>query len=1026
MSKEAENTENTENTENMTSEPQTEAQEFMYDAFISYRHAPLDMYVAERLHKALESFRVPKLADKETKKRGESGIKRIFRDRDELPLAGNLSDPIMEALSSSEYLIVICSPRILESLWCQREIETFIKLRGIEHVFAVLIEGEPEDSFPKQLCTIPKEIVAEDGTTTVEEIAIEPLAADVRGKNKSEINKKIKSELLRLVAPMIGCSYDDLRQRHKMRRLKRMMISAAVIGGACFLFGAYSTYQSVRIRHQSQQIQAQSEEIMQKSEEIRAQSEEIEAQAQDLLAWQSESLSETALELYESGDRMTALMVALEGVPEDLDHPDRPIVAASEAALGEILEVYANAREIKPYYAFQHDTTTKAMTISPDGTRLVVSDNLHQLYCWDVENGVLLKKIALDDPEATHNIYFNADNKLIYNGENIVCMNPDDFSKEYEIGDITCLSLVMSKDLTMFATITAMNEVRVYDALDGDIIVSVQLEGSWMYGDDVFFSEDGTKVIFASDNDANGNKHVSVWDIANGEIVQEYSFPCKWIKDLCYLESGECYIIVAPKDITEEYVLYCYAPDGSLRWKASSDVMYGPICDFGEYIAYTGGDNLNIRNKSDGELRLFYDYNTYIISIKSVPQSNLIEIMFENGVYGYHYFDGENELLRCYMPETSDLITDMIKKDAYFIRQSNYLDTIYLYKTAFGSQGVREENLDGYYNVIEVENGKLLLINGDEVALYDEDAEEFLYHASLLDQENAGYQMFGDKIAIVGESGIDLIDIMTGELINRLDIEYRFYWVHNENNIYICDYMNDICYVYSASDLSQIACYQDICFQDAVVSDDGKYLVAYVNMNSNDIRLDLDTGEVTELDTFSTVMAKAPDGEHYLYADRNSRSLVYANIEDQTAIQVMSAQADFIESVGFSTDGSLFYVYYKDEKLVIYDTNTFKALKEYKGMSTITGWEDGLSQNRSVLRGEYVTDDSYVLNEDLEIVYTINGLIGYTSGGRIYAYNSKYVYSYPVYDLQMLVEEALAVLNGRQLTPEEMEKYRIE
>ena len=73
------------NTGNMTSEPQTEAQEFMYDAFISYRHAPLDMYVAERLHKALESFRVPKLADKETKKLGKSGIKRIFRDRDELP-----------------------------------------------------------------------------------------------------------------------------------------------------------------------------------------------------------------------------------------------------------------------------------------------------------------------------------------------------------------------------------------------------------------------------------------------------------------------------------------------------------------------------------------------------------------------------------------------------------------------------------------------------------------------------------------------------------------------------------------------------------------------------------------------------------------------------------------------------------------------------------------------------------------------------------------------------------------------------
>ena len=1015
------------NTGNMTSEPQTEAQEFMYDAFISYRHAPLDMYVAERLHKALESFRVPKLADKETKKLGKSGIKRIFRDRDELPLAGNLSDPIMEALSSSEYLIVICSPRILESLWCQREIETFIRLRGIENVFAVLIEGEPEDSFPKQLCTIPKEIVGEDGTTTAEEVAIEPLAADVRGKNKSEINKKIKAELLRLVAPMIGCSYDDLRQRHKMRRLKRMMISAAVIGGACFLFGAYSTYQSVRIRHQSQQIQEQSEEIMQKSEEIRAQSEEIEAQAQDLLAWQSESLSETALELYESGDRMTALMVALAGVPEDLDHPDRPIVAVSEAALGEILEVYANAREIKPYYAFQHDTTTNTMTISPDGTRLVVLDDLDQLYCWNVENGILLKKMVLDDPYATHNIYFNADNKLLHIGGNIVCMNPDDFSKEFGM-EISCNSLTMSKDLTMFATTTVTNEVIVCDALDGNVIVSHSLEGCWMPDRNTFFSEDGTKVLFESGDDEAGNKRISVLDITNGEIVGEYSLSYARLLDLCYMENGDCYMItVAPGDVAEKYVLYCYASDGSLRWKESSDSgMYGPICDFGEFIAYPGLDNLNVRNKSDGELRLFYDYNTYIISIKSAPQSNLIEIMFENGTYGYHFFDGETDILKYYMPETSDRITDMIKNGAYFIRQSDYLDTIYLYKTAFGSKGVYEENLYGYYSAIEVESGKLLLINGDEIALYDEETKEFLYHALLHDQSDAKYQIFGDKIAIVNNSGIDLIDIMTGEIINRLDIEYRFSWMHDEKNIYICDYTDDICYVYRASDLSQIASYQDICFQDAVVSDDGKYLVAHVDMYANDIRLNLETGEVTELDTLSSVTAEAPDGEHYLYADRNSMCLVYAGINDQSAVQVMNAQVDFIESLGFSPDGSLFYVYYKDEKLVIYDTNTFKALKEYKGMSAITGWEDGLSQNRSVLRGEYVTDDSYVLNEDLEIVYTINGLIGYTSGGRIYAYNSKYVYSYPVYNLQMLVEEALAVLDGRQLTPEEMEKYHIE
>ena len=31
-----------------------------YDAFISYRHTDLDKFVAEELHKQLESFKIPK------------------------------------------------------------------------------------------------------------------------------------------------------------------------------------------------------------------------------------------------------------------------------------------------------------------------------------------------------------------------------------------------------------------------------------------------------------------------------------------------------------------------------------------------------------------------------------------------------------------------------------------------------------------------------------------------------------------------------------------------------------------------------------------------------------------------------------------------------------------------------------------------------------------------------------------------------------------------------------------------------
>lgn len=53
-----------------------------YDAFISYRHAELDTYVAKRIHKALETYRVPYAIKKRAVKReflGCFGMRKNFR-----------------------------------------------------------------------------------------------------------------------------------------------------------------------------------------------------------------------------------------------------------------------------------------------------------------------------------------------------------------------------------------------------------------------------------------------------------------------------------------------------------------------------------------------------------------------------------------------------------------------------------------------------------------------------------------------------------------------------------------------------------------------------------------------------------------------------------------------------------------------------------------------------------------------------------------------------------------------------------
>jgi len=61
-----------------------------YTAFISYRHCPTDIAVAEKLHKLLEHYYVPK----DLRKGNEKGLGVVFRDRDELPLSNNLTGDI--------------------------------------------------------------------------------------------------------------------------------------------------------------------------------------------------------------------------------------------------------------------------------------------------------------------------------------------------------------------------------------------------------------------------------------------------------------------------------------------------------------------------------------------------------------------------------------------------------------------------------------------------------------------------------------------------------------------------------------------------------------------------------------------------------------------------------------------------------------------------------------------------------------------------------------------------------------------
>ena len=278
-----------------------ECQDYTYEAFISYRHLSLDQSVAKRLQRFLEGLKAPKnLETSRAKKR----LGKLFRDEDELPTSGSLSNQIENALKHARYLVVVCTPQTPESLWVQREVEMFASLHGRGRIIVALADGEPTDSFPPLL--LQQRIPTPDGECKL--VETEPIAADFR----ASAQKKFKDEALRIAASLFGCNYDDLRQRMRTRRIQTIAIVAGIIAAVSIAFGAFSLYQQVQIQenHRISQIHES-----------------------ELLATESERL-------LKQGNRYQAIQVALQALPESSQDSSRPFVPAASLALQRAIGLY--------------------------------------------------------------------------------------------------------------------------------------------------------------------------------------------------------------------------------------------------------------------------------------------------------------------------------------------------------------------------------------------------------------------------------------------------------------------------------------------------------------------------------------------------------------------------------------------------------------------------------------------------------------------------------------------------------------
>lgn len=205
-----------------------------YWCFISYRHTDnheQDRRWATWLHQEIEHYDIPAELVETQNQRGEvipAKIYPVFRDEESLSAEAHLGTSILEALDASRTLIVLCSPRVVESQYVKSEINHFQTTGKGNRIITAIIAGEPnnteQECFPEEL----RKFRRPDGSINLNE---GPLAADFRLPNGTEGFTSVEAYKLMLIREnldkrQIKAKADAYQERLQLMKLK---IIAAII-----------------------------------------------------------------------------------------------------------------------------------------------------------------------------------------------------------------------------------------------------------------------------------------------------------------------------------------------------------------------------------------------------------------------------------------------------------------------------------------------------------------------------------------------------------------------------------------------------------------------------------------------------------------------------------------------------------------------------------------------------------------------------------------------------------------------------
>jgi len=220
----------------------------MYDYCICFVEEAANRIIAEKLISEISAYTLPKKI--------HSFVKDAqYKNGCLLPLTyeAPLTNQQLSILSCCRWLLVLCSERNRNSPVIRQTIKFFAANRGKEFILPVLTDGEPESAFPPEFFEKRETIITFNDGTTQEVIEIvELLAIDVRAGDIKSSLSLLRHARIKIVAALIGVSYDTLVQRHEKRIRRKLINIALLVTVLSVISGSFFTYLWLDAKHKTE------------------------------------------------------------------------------------------------------------------------------------------------------------------------------------------------------------------------------------------------------------------------------------------------------------------------------------------------------------------------------------------------------------------------------------------------------------------------------------------------------------------------------------------------------------------------------------------------------------------------------------------------------------------------------------------------------------------------------------------------------------------------------------------------------